>query len=93
MLVTSIKFDKLKDVASVDQFGFVDVTKAFESGMVPASIAPSDEQYNDIDNPDSILGKPSDIFEAYRMKEYVNSVGTSEGNSGGESSDSGSDEN
>lgn len=93
MLVTSVKFDKLKDVASVDQFGFVDVTKAFESGMVPASITPSDEQYNDIDNPDSILGKPSDIFEAYRMKEYVNSVGSSGGNSGRESSDSVPEEN
>lgn len=92
MLIKSAKYNKAKDIASVDQFGFVDVTKAFESGMVPSSIAPSDEQYNDIDNPDSILGKPSDIFEAYRMKEYVNSVGTSEGNSGGEAA-SGSDEN
>lgn len=93
MLITEVKFNKDKDIKRVDQFGFVDITKAFESGSVPSSVVLTEDQYNMIDNPDSILGRPADIFEAYRMKEYVNSVGSSGGNSGSESADSVPEEN
>ena len=93
MLITEVKFNKDKDIKRVYQFGFVDITKAFESGSVPSSVVLTEDQYNMIDNPDSILGRPADIFEAYRMKEYVNSVGSSGGNSGSESADSVPEEN
>ena len=43
MLITEVKFNKDKDIKRVDQFGFVDITKAFESGSVPSSVVPPDE--------------------------------------------------
>ena len=68
MLITEVKFNKDKDIKRVDQFGFVDITKAFESGSVPSSVVLTEDQYNMIDNPDSILScdKPQKYQQAYQ---------------------------
>ena len=69
------KFDKIKDISPVDQVGFIDLAECLLNGEVPASIADSEDQYNGIEDPGEILGKPSDVFEAYKMADYVKSVG------------------
>lgn len=86
MLYGDVVYNKRKDIHSVDQFGFVNVTKAFESGAVPASVAPTPEQFNGIESPEAVLGRPSDVFEAYRMRDYV--MKSSGGASGSDSSES-----
>lgn len=70
------KFNPEKDIKDVDQFGFVDLNDCLANNEVPASIADSDDQYNGIDDPAEILGKPSDVFEAYRMGDYIKENGT-----------------
>lgn len=71
MIQKITKFDKDKDVKPVDQFGFIDLRSAFEHGYVPGSADVEESDYNDIENPASIIGKPEDAFEAMRMQDYV----------------------
>lgn len=79
-------FNKRRDLHDVDQFGFIDITSAFESGSIPSFVEPSDDVYNGIDDPNAILGKPSDIFEAYRMNNFIQENSSSGGTSGSEAS-------
>lgn len=68
------KFDRnpRKTKKPVDQFGFVDIVKVMESNSVPAMASEGAETYNGIDDPSSILGKPSDVFEAMAMQSAIN---------------------
>ena len=76
MIVKDCVYNEMTDIHDVDQFGFVDLVECLENGQVPSTISDSEPQYNDIDDPGSILGKPSDVFEAYKMQDYVKSVGS-----------------
>lgn len=77
MIQSDLLFDELKDLHEVDQYGFVDLVECLANGEVPTQINDSDVAYNGIEDPSSILGKPSDVFELYRMNDYVKSVGQS----------------
>lgn len=56
----------------VDQFGFVDVVKIINTNSLPALDTDGANTYNGIEDPGSILGKPSDIFEAMAMQSAIN---------------------
>ena len=75
-MVCECRFDPEKDIHEVDQFGFIDLKECLANGEVPASIADSEDQYNGIEDPGEILGKPSDVFEAYKMGDYIKRTGT-----------------
>lgn len=68
MIVEKCFFDPVKDIAPVEQFGFVDLKSALANSVVPSVMADAENDYNGIENPDSILGKPSDVFEALDMQ-------------------------
>lgn len=70
-MVQIIKFDSQHDIAEVDQFGFVDINKAFQNGYVPGENSSVVLEYNNIEEPSSIVGKPSDAFEAMRMQDSL----------------------
>lgn len=59
--------------AVVDQIGFVDLRQAFETGVMPADIIGSEDNYNGIDVPESIVGRPDDIFAAHRAMSAISS--------------------
>lgn len=65
------KYNSVRDIKEVDQFGFVNLTDSVKNGFVPSNLESTAGQYNDIDSPDSILGKPSDQFEAMRMQDML----------------------
>jgi len=67
MVQCDIKFNSAKDYSEVDQFGFVDIRKSIINGYVPNDLQSDSSLFNGIENPASIVGKPSDIFESYRM--------------------------
>ena len=69
------KFNEIRDVHEVDQFGFIDLAECLSQGVVPSSISNTEDAYNDIDSPDNIMGKPSDVFEAYKMQDFVKTNG------------------
>lgn len=71
-MLTVCKFDKKKDLQEVDQFGFVDLVKSSSEGFVPNDLGSTAESFDGIDiDPESILGKPSDKFEAMRLQESL----------------------
>lgn len=71
MLQSNIVYNPDRDLQEVDQFGYIDLNKAFENGYVPGDVESIVENYNEIDNPASIFGKPKDCFEAMRMQDII----------------------
>lgn len=63
MIVECCLFDPVRDLAPVDQFGFIELKNALAESVVPSQLPDSDSDYNGIDEPDKVLGKPRDIFE------------------------------
>lgn len=61
-----------KTKKSVDQLGFVDIVKIMDTNSLPATVADGAEVYNGIDDPSSILGKPTDVFDAMQMQSAIN---------------------
>lgn len=64
---TTLKFDKNKDFREVENFGYVDLIKCLQTGAVPADVTGSMSSYNGIEDPTSIIGTPTDVFDAMRM--------------------------
>ena len=60
-------FDSVKDIREVQSIGFIDLHTVLKTGIVPSNLDESQIQYNGIEDPSSIIGSPSDVFEAYRM--------------------------
>lgn len=61
-----------KTKKAVDQFGFVDVVKVMDTNSLPATTAEGADVYNGIEDPASILGKPTDVFDAMQMQSAIN---------------------
>lgn len=74
MVVYECNFDPVRDLTPVDQHGFTDLKSALANNCVPSVMPETDVDYNGIDNPDSILGTPRDIFEAIDAQKAVESV-------------------
>lgn len=85
MIVLECLYNPLWDKKPVDQFGWLDLAEAWVNKTVPSDIVTQDSDYNGIDDPSSVLGKPRDVFEAYRMQDYVTSVSASDSSSDAES--------
>ena len=58
----------------VSQFGWLDLIEANKSGVVQGDLEGAEAKMNGISDPASILGKPSDIFDMYRMNDYIQSA-------------------
>ena len=67
-------YDPAKDIAPVDQFGFVDLRSAFLNHTIPGDLSVNSEDYNGVDDPSSLMGKSSDVFDALRKASYVKSA-------------------
>lgn len=74
-MICKCDYNDITDIKEVDQFGFVDLNECMANGQVPSTVSNTEDEYNGIDDPSSILGKPHDVFEAYRMQDYVKSAG------------------
>jgi hypothetical protein len=69
-------FNEMRDISAVDQYGFVDLIECLTNGEVPSSISDTEMEYNEIDI-NNVLGKPTDVFDAYKMMDYVKTNGKS----------------
>ena len=65
------KYDPIRDIQKVDITGFVDLVHANASNSVPANIVADETKFNEIDDPNSIAGRPSDVFDAMQMNKSV----------------------
>lgn len=75
--VSPFAYDPQRDLAPVDQFGFIDLHDAYVNHCVPGDIAVNVEDYNGVDDPASLIGKSQDVFEALRKAGYVKSAESS----------------
>lgn len=75
MIYKNLIFNKQKDISEVDQFGYIDLVQALTTGAVDSSLKIEESTFNNIDDPASIMGKPRDVFEAYKMAGIVNERG------------------
>ena len=71
MICDNLVYNEVCDMAAVEPFGFIDLRKVYETHSLPTNIDGEDVAYNGIEDPSAILGKPSDIFEAYRMRDAI----------------------
>ena len=75
MLHIGRPFDKVKDMQEVDQFGYVDLCSAYANGAISGDLAVETGKMNGIEHPESILGKPSDEFDAIALNKVVRERG------------------
>lgn len=73
MVVESCPFDPVKDLKPVEQYGFIDLKTALDSSVVPSQMPDSDSDYNGIEDPEQIAGKPQDVFEAIDAQKALES--------------------
>lgn len=71
MIQKGANFNKDRDIQEVDQFGFIDLIKSFQNGYVAGNSDIKAESFNEIEDPASIIGKPTDVFEALRMQDNM----------------------
>lgn len=71
-MVFECNYDPTRDMREVDPLGYVDLGKALMTGIVPSDVSGNMSSYNGIENPESILGTPSDVFDSMRMIDAIN---------------------
>lgn len=49
----------------------VDLRQAYINGVVPAGVSASTSEFNDVEDPSTLMNHPSDTFEAMRQSEHV----------------------
>lgn len=64
-------YDAERDIAAVEQTGYVDLKAANASSSIPAVDGLEDERYNGIEDPRSIGTRPSDQFEAMQANKSI----------------------
>lgn len=92
MVHENLVYNPLTDVQPVDQFGFIDLVKAKETGTIPANISGVEVDYNGVDDPSSLLNRPADQFEAMRQVKRISAAKKAVAESNGEAVTSGDPE-
>lgn len=85
MKVYECRFDPVRDIAPVEQFGFIDLKSALENSVVPSQLPDSEADYNGAEDPESVLGKPHDVFEAIDMQRAAEAAAAEVGDNDGKS--------
>lgn len=75
MIVEKCSYNEETDNTAVEQYGFINLAEVIANGAIPSSVSNTEMEYNDIEDPASILGKPHDVFEAYRMMDHIKTAG------------------
>ena len=66
-------YDPNKDLHPVEQYGFVDLSEVFQTGNISGDLDAGLENYNEIEDPDSIIDKADDLFALYRQVDQIKS--------------------
>lgn len=64
-------FDSRRDIAKVDQFGYVDLPKVLVNNTLPANMSNNDLKYSDVENPQSVMNRPKDVFEVAHLERSI----------------------
>lgn len=69
--LNEFKYNPERDIQQVEQFGFVDLQKANVTSSIPVVDGLEEERFNGIEDPRSIAGRPSDIFEEMQANKAI----------------------
>lgn len=79
-MIQICQFNPRVDVRETDQFGFVDLHSALETGKIPASVPASESSFDfpagTMVSPSCIGGVPSDVFDAMEMRDAARAAGS-----------------
>ena len=85
MIVTECKYNPVRDLKPVDSVGWIDVASAYVNRTIPSDLVTQETDFNNIDDPDSIAGKPSDVFDALMFDKNASEVASQAKAEGSES--------
>lgn len=75
MRQTGLDFNPEFDMKEVDQFGFVDLREAAVNRSIPANLQAQEGNFNHIEDPSMLRGRPDDVFASLRAeRQYGNIV-------------------
>lgn len=69
-MVDFIEYNPSRDVSPVEQNGFVDLCDAIISNQIPSDLTAPEESFNEMPI-DSMIGRPSDCFDAMEYNDSV----------------------
>ena len=72
-------FDPARDISAVSQSDYIDVRDAFVNGLVPENVASSPLEYDGVEDPLKVFGRPANEFEAIHMAQSVKQASESVG--------------
>lgn len=55
-------FDKVRDIRRVEPSSIIMLSEVISSGVIPATA--TDLEYNEVDNPDNVAGRVTNVFDA-----------------------------
>lgn len=67
------EYNELRDIGKVESGQAIDLTTALRTGVIPASNSPLDD--NGIEDPDNILGRVHDKFDAIDAQRAIKKYG------------------
>lgn len=59
------------DLQEVDQFGFINLSECYEKGIIPGGVDLTDESFNGVSAPGTLISRSQDVFDGLRKAEYV----------------------
>lgn len=68
-----MKFNPARDLQAVDQFGFVNLADAFTKGVIPGALDMTEESFNGVQNPGTLIARSQDVFDGLRKAQFVKS--------------------
>ena len=70
---TFARFNPVCDIERVSPEGALDLCKAYSLGSIPSNLDSVESDYNGIEDPASIIGKPDDVFSGIQAGKVVES--------------------
>lgn len=74
-MVCEIHFNSKRDIAEPSQTGFVDLSALLSHGVIPPGLNVTEEGFNNIEDPESIIGRPEDAFHAVSLAKELKERG------------------
>lgn len=68
------RYNPTRDVVSVSQQEVISIADAFVNGLIPDNVIAQESEYDGNENPESILGRPANEFEAMHLSETVKNL-------------------
>lgn len=66
-------YSPFRDNQEVDQFGFINLADSFEKGIIPGGVELTDQDFNGVSNPGTLISHAFDVFDGLRKVNYVKS--------------------